>query len=414
MSKRTSGYLLPSGDAFTEELCCALVFYPDKDEYRRALLGSLGYFSTWMAWETDSAKRGKDAARAWRLAEEKTLECWEMACLDELISDVNSILLLLQQGDKCCSTHTSYESTTIVTTIIQPGVGGDPSYYGETAVADWEEWYEHLCWQANQYVDRLIDYGRVIDTFFVSGGLTLDAWSYALNILQFSGLPIPFYIVDAVEWLADFFTGVSDTWFADVTDDLESSRDDIVCAIINDGPLDDVVEASLTSGLAWTIFYSLIDYDQVKAVLYEGGWDDEYLPTEKSTDCGVCEYTQQGEGDLHIDWIYGDDPTYDSGNKEWTVDGHSVGGCHQIQFRIYEDDTETVLKQCRLVVTSCDGSGQCAAYEFNQGWVGAASQWNFSIPHLVDESYAAIDKFQHLHVGVGGGGQHTLTFKLYQ
>ena len=68
MAKKNLGYLLPDGEAFTEEMACALVFYPDKKEYRQALGGSLGYLSTWLAWERDDDKRGSDAAREWKIA----------------------------------------------------------------------------------------------------------------------------------------------------------------------------------------------------------------------------------------------------------------------------------------------------------------------------------------------------------
>ncbi|GAG82343.1 unnamed protein product, partial [marine sediment metagenome] len=45
------GYLLPDGEAFTDEYECCMVFVPAKDEYRRAFFGALDYFGTWLAWE---------------------------------------------------------------------------------------------------------------------------------------------------------------------------------------------------------------------------------------------------------------------------------------------------------------------------------------------------------------------------
>ena len=124
------GYQLPVGDAYTDELACCLVFYPDKEEYRRALLGSLVYLSTWIAWERDEEKRGRDAARAWKDAVDETLECWNMACLEELIADVASIKNLMETKKDCCDSNVAYYPTDIPTTTIMPDVGDPPEFYG--------------------------------------------------------------------------------------------------------------------------------------------------------------------------------------------------------------------------------------------------------------------------------------------
>jgi hypothetical protein len=68
---RSTGYLLPD-DADTEDISCLLVFYPDKDEYRRALFGSLDYLGTWTAWQREPERKGIIASRLWKEANEKT------------------------------------------------------------------------------------------------------------------------------------------------------------------------------------------------------------------------------------------------------------------------------------------------------------------------------------------------------
>ena len=45
----TQGYLLPDGDLGDDEIACTVVFYPDREEYRAALQGSLAYLATWIA-----------------------------------------------------------------------------------------------------------------------------------------------------------------------------------------------------------------------------------------------------------------------------------------------------------------------------------------------------------------------------
>lgn len=67
-------YLLPEGDVSEDQLACMRVWYPDRPEYRRALLGSLGFLATWVAWERDKDKRARIAASSWRVALLKTLQ----------------------------------------------------------------------------------------------------------------------------------------------------------------------------------------------------------------------------------------------------------------------------------------------------------------------------------------------------
>lgn len=76
----SAGYALPDGDAYTEEVACIKVYVPDRPEYRRALLGSITYLGTWIAWERDEQKRGRDASRAWRRANDRTLNEWAEGC----------------------------------------------------------------------------------------------------------------------------------------------------------------------------------------------------------------------------------------------------------------------------------------------------------------------------------------------
>lgn len=410
MTFRKQGYPLPDGVLGQDEIACTLVFYPNRKKYRDALQGSLAYLATWIAWEKDEDRRGRDAADNWREAYELTTRCWEMACLEQLQTDVNAIFLLLQQADKCCSDFTSYEVTTTITTIIVPGEGDDPTVYGETAVANWAEWLEHLCYQAHQYVDRLISYGRVIDAFFVSGGLTLDAWSHALNILQFSALPIPFYIVDALEWLSDFFLGVSDSWFDDVADDLEAAREDIVCTIMQGGDLEAAVEAAISSGLAWTLFYNLIDYEQVQALLYKGGWEDEFLPTELRDDCDTCGYEQETDSSLFIEWHYADSHSYDEEEKEWTAHGYSVGSCENVSFTLWETASKLVKKPCKVVVTSCTGGAKCSSLDNTLGKLTGVEVYSYDHPPLPDLTYGLVDYYRTVHVPAV---PFDITFKLY-
>ena len=130
---RTQGYLLPEGDLGDDDIACTVVFYPDRSEYRAALQGSLAYLATWIAWEKDDDKRGKDAADNWREAYEHTLECWQMGCFEQLTDDMSSILTLLQNKKDCCDDNVTYNPSPTVETEIEPGEGDAPDYYSNDA-----------------------------------------------------------------------------------------------------------------------------------------------------------------------------------------------------------------------------------------------------------------------------------------
>ena len=74
-------YILPS-EPDTTELNCLLVFYPDRDEYFRALVGSLAHLGTWVAWERDAAHGAAIAARLWKDALDLTLD--NMGCFEQI------------------------------------------------------------------------------------------------------------------------------------------------------------------------------------------------------------------------------------------------------------------------------------------------------------------------------------------
>lgn len=285
MAKAPPGYQLPAGECYTDDLACTLVFYPDKEEYRRALLGSIVYLSNWLAWERDSGKRGKDAARAWKNAVDETLECWTMACFEELMADVARIRDLMETRKDCCDENVTYYPTEEPTTEIIPLVGDPPALYGETAIADWDEWTEHVCYNAHKYVDYLKDTAGQIKDAVSINSIYLGLIAAALAVLSFTGIGLPIAFGLAALVVTGLVTSATLSTFSDTADDFESARDEIVCAITKGYDLPQAIEAALGSGTDWDLFYQWIDYDAALAILYEGGYDTEYLPTEMRDDC---------------------------------------------------------------------------------------------------------------------------------
>jgi hypothetical protein len=285
-----TGYLLPAGDAYTDDIACTLVFYPNKDEYRRALLGSLHYLATWLAWERDTAKRGKDAARAWKDANELTMECWQMACLEQLQADVAAIRQMMSLLGYCCDGSITYGPPTVVDPPFIPGVGDPPATYGETTIADWDDWTEYACYNADAYVDFLIQQAESFAAVAQNSAWTIGLVAAGLALLSFTGigLPIAYALASTVLFgLLQAGSGI----FDDVAEDIEANRTEIRCAILQGDSLQAAVgDAIGTSSPAWLALFQFVDYGSAASIIQSGGYGTEYLPAEASTVCGDCTY----------------------------------------------------------------------------------------------------------------------------
>lgn len=283
------GYRLPSGDLTQDDLACMILFYPDRDEYRRALWGSLDFLGTWLAWERDTEKRGAIAAKLWKNANDLTQECYAMNTCD-------TILQLLTQIEKntrtCCgeSTYVTYNENLEVITVINPGVGSPPAYYGETAVTGWDDWAQYVCYHAHKYVDDLIDTANKLHVAVSAGGYVLDFIAHLFSLIQWRMvediIPVNFSVIQAI--FNALGEGLIDNEFDDLAQDFETNREDIVCAIMLGDDLGALIE-SIVPGYLWTIYYSWFDYDTTVAVIYEGGIEGVgYLTPAQRADC-LCE-----------------------------------------------------------------------------------------------------------------------------
>jgi hypothetical protein len=297
------GYPLPEGELGEDELACTIVYYPDRPEYRQALVSSLLYLGNWLAWERDEDRRGKDAATNWKLANDLSLECLYMGCFEQLQQDVSNILEFLQNKKDCCDDNLTYGPSEDYQTEIEPNVGEAPDFYGETEIDDWDDWSEHVCYNAHQWVDELILQAGNIDVYLNYGGLsvaTLGGSIVAISFFVAGGVvSIPFLIL-AVAGLA---VAIGGTLFEEAAEDLEDARKDIVCALLQGTSLADAVEDALSSGAAWDLFYTLIDYDSAQAIIYEGGNDETFLDPTKKDDCVPCD--QIGDYRIFDNWSDG-------------------------------------------------------------------------------------------------------------
>ena len=326
--KNVPGYPLPDGELGDDEIVCQLVYLPNRDEYWQALLAAVHYLSTWRAWKRDTDKRGQAAAANWREAFELTIGCWRMACLDELTQDVNDILELLQAKKDCCDDNITYLPTPEITTDIEPNVGDPPEEYGETEVEDWDEWLEHVCYNANLYVDYLAHAGDTMFVAFAESGIVIGLIAALLALLAASGIGLPISFALSLAVTSGIIGGGTLATFAGSEDAIEDARNAIVCAILQGRSLSAAVETALESGLDWDLFYQFIDYDSALSIIYEGGYAGDFLPSETSDSCVcICEHMLEVEVFSPVTIIY-----QHSAGAEWEFgkrttapfDGHQI------------------------------------------------------------------------------------------
>lgn len=384
---RTQGYLLPSGSLGDDDISCTVVFYPDRPEYRAALQGSLAYLATWIAWEKDDDKRGKDAADNWREAYVKTLECWQMGCFDSLTEDIHALLLLMQSRKDCCDDNITYGEQEEITTTIEPGVGDPPDYYGETAITDWDDWGEHVCYNAHAYVDMLKAKANDMESAVSTSSMYIGLIAAALTLLAFTGIGLPIAYTLGATVLSGLVFAVTETTFANTATSIEAARNDIVCALLQGDSIADAVEDALSSGTDWDLFYKYVPYESATAIIYEGGYDGEYLPADTKDDCATCGYDLLDDTDvtIHVPSTYGEDLEY-LGAGLWYIDSQAHS-CQQIWMEFYTDVSKTTRLDVRFELVSCNAADtNCGGAANYRGWDNPGPVVIYSLDHDVGVS----------------------------
>ena len=236
---KNKGYPLPPGDAFTEDLACTLVFYPDKPEYRRALGGSLAYLATWIAWEKDTEHRALDAALAWNLAYESTMECWQMSCLDQLQSDVAAILAIMELGPSCCDEQDVTDGDRYTDRIVD-GVGNVPQNVIDAGYAsgtsDWAGFDDYKCMishvAVNQMSSKLSEIAEVVNEYGVVFGGVAALASILGVVFATGGLAIIFGLLAGVSTLSTLYNAlIGFELLQDLVDKITTNHDALACAI---------------------------------------------------------------------------------------------------------------------------------------------------------------------------------------
>ena len=261
-------YLIPSSPQFEDELECLLVFYPNRVEYRQALLGAYTDLTKQWNWEGTPAER-KDVVDSWDLAVLETLN--GMGKLDDIIDLLEAMTLLideieplLRNAQPCCpdggGQYGDLPDYDLSGTGDVPQAIIDAGY--ATDAADWDGYADYKCMAAHILVDNLeatlqawagildgpgkafISFATVAATLWVTA-LTGGGAIVILGGLAFDALSL-WKILEAIDdWTAAGLTSA--------VDDVEDARDSIVCAAVNaDGlaAIKTAVDAALDSELS--------------------------------------------------------------------------------------------------------------------------------------------------------------------
>jgi hypothetical protein len=328
------GYLLPSGDATEDELECCLVFYPARDEYRRALMGSLDYLATWIAWERDSEKRGQDAAASWKLANIQTWECCSMGYCDDLLTTLQELLDAVKSQPICCGDQDITDGRQY-TDEVEDGVGDVPQNIIDAGyaadAADWTGFADYKCMISHLAVDHVESFFRKIaphisDTGIVIGGVGVVG-ALIGGILTVAGLPISAGIIIALGAAAAIWSWITSEGrdaVEDLADEIATNHDALACAIYEgDGvsasidDFNDEVDTQFTALNAIAI--KAINLEPQLRAMYAGRYDQEDIAAkleELNYDVGdyLCYCPEEDTGELIPD------PKMLSESAYWTAD----------------------------------------------------------------------------------------------
>ena len=350
------GYPLPSGELGEDDIVCQLVFLPDRPEYWQAFLGAYHYMTTWRAWERDEDKRGKDAAANWREAFEMTMECWRMACLEQLQQDVSDILKALEAGI-CCPDTDPTEGDQF-TDEVEDGVGDVPqniidSGYADDA-ADWDGFADYKCMVAHIVVDSMeakflklaphVDSAAAVAGGIASVAIIITAiWTGGLSLLL-AGL------ISSLGGVALFYDAmISGSALITLAAKISTNHDALACAFYGgDGSQDSVddlkdeIDELFTVAEALLLKNSGLEIDS--KALYAGRYDT--VDTAE-----ILEGLGYDVGDFDCSCMVTSDVSadFDSGLPDWMTSNagyYATGG--------NPDGHMYMLKEKRINMTAAD------------------------------------------------------------
>ncbi|MCK4962633.1 MAG: hypothetical protein KAS19_09105 [Anaerolineales bacterium] len=288
MTKNAMGYPLPSGDAYTDDLACIMLMYPNKPEYRQALMSAYFYFGNWLAWERDPQKKGADAALAWKEAIEATLECIEMnACetIIELLTDIRA-----NTGVYCCDVVDISDGDQY-TDEVEDGVGDVPQNiidagYADDA-ADWDGFYDYKCMISHLMVENLKGSTGMIlarlDTAEAALVTVAAVAAIALAIATAGGAILVYGVALSAAGVAGLYAAMTllgALGLTDLLEGLDEHEDALACAIYEaDGSANALIalkaEIDNLFNVAEAAFLKNLNLGPQLKALYAGRYDQQ-------------------------------------------------------------------------------------------------------------------------------------------
>lgn len=178
-------YLPPPPEDLEPEIDCVLVFIPNNDEYRRAFYGQIADLCDVWNWEADRTTQAT-IRQVWLDAYLQTLDCANMACLDEIIA----LLEEIRDHEWCCETVDSVTGGDEITGVDDSSLPPDVDRDGGTLPPDWDgdpDGYDaYLCGQAHRLAestDEAVD--AVFDTILLASNVVVFA---TLLVLAFGNV----------------------------------------------------------------------------------------------------------------------------------------------------------------------------------------------------------------------------------
>lgn len=285
-------YPAPADVSAVTEVEWHLVCLPVDEAYKIAAWDAYTNLANRWMWGMDEPHPDQeDIEQQWLNAIGLTMEEIGMSKLDTIIGHIDELEALLAglEMQQCC------DNPALTFGIENPISDSGYDYHAETFPATWgdgetiadiDDYREVLCAMAHRMVDYLASVGAQLDAAIEDGVLGMSILSGIMA--EISGLG--FLVVGLYAAVAAVLTQLGIDWFTDMLGDagdaIETAREDIVCAFLSNDvdTLRDAVEDEITA-LAWSTFFTHIDYQSAINAAQTGIWQGEYIEIARNDTC---------------------------------------------------------------------------------------------------------------------------------
>lgn len=251
-------------------------------QYRAAFWGAYSDLSQHWNWEESDPNRRLEITASWNEAIFNTLECLQMACLEQLLEcchdQLDAIRDLATAVNSADSPFTNDPAT--IPLIVDYGVGTPPDMGGITP-ADWDDYDDLLCGASHAYADLLVTMALDAQNLLDVGTVFIGAIAGIIALMSGAGIILAVGAGFAAELFSTFVALAGTTILGQAASDLDTNRDDIICAVVNGAPLAPVIEG-IVGAAAWEGLFRWVDYSSAVNTIHNGDFD---MSVERGLDC---------------------------------------------------------------------------------------------------------------------------------